>query len=92
MDQTDPANPDLGSNPSREVRAAFTSPGQLNEAVTRLIVNRLRKKGLDGRAAFGFPVANSPGGRRCEGSTVRRVTWAVTSTPRRSCQRTIRCE
>jgi hypothetical protein len=39
MDQTDPANPDLGSNPSREVRAAFTSPGQLNEAVTRLIVN-----------------------------------------------------
>src|SRR5215212_595355 len=39
MDQANPGDPDLGRNPGREIRAAFTSPGQLNEAVTRLIVN-----------------------------------------------------
>jgi hypothetical protein len=39
MEQTDPGNTDLGSNPTREVRAAFTSPGQLGEAVIRLVIN-----------------------------------------------------
>jgi hypothetical protein len=39
MEQTDPGNTDLGSNPTREVRAAFTRPGQLSEAVIRLVIN-----------------------------------------------------
>src|SRR3954451_3265077 len=39
MEQTDPGNTDLGSNSTREVRAAFTRPGQLSEAVVRLIIN-----------------------------------------------------
>src|SRR4051794_37965492 len=39
MDQTDPGNTDLGSNPTREIRAAFTRRGQLSEAVVRLVIN-----------------------------------------------------
>ena len=57
----------------------------------RVASNRLLKNPLAVPPAIGSPLAKAGGAVACAGSTIRRATWAATSTRRRSCHRTIRC-